>query len=1161
MRKLIILAFAFTFCGNILHAQQLASTLLWKISGNGLQKPSYLYGTMHLTDERIFNIGDSMYKAIENSDGFAIEVDPDAFTPFIIDEAKRSFMETRRLKDMMSEKDFKKYGKALAKKLNKDEDDITTADVFKEKNKWIEESYRTGKMQTFLDAYLFDVARRQGKWTGGVEDMQDQENLFNNLVDESDVEEIASGDDNNDGDGKEKTNSALEQMISMYVKNDLNAIDKLSDLEDSAYHDKLLTTRNKKMAMRMDSLSHERSMVFAVGVAHLPGSDGLISLLREKGFTVTPVFSSKKIKPADYKVQEITLPWYDVKDESGFYSASMPGKPGDMTMYGILNMKLYFDIFKSTIYMTTALNTPYSESMADSVFGSVTQYYFGTSDYKKGKPITINNVPGREFSSDDNKYSRGYLLYKDGMMYMALATSMKKDTSAAGSINRFLHSFTIHETSNKTDDTKYITYTNAAGAYSIDVPAQPKSGNDLSGSEEKRTIDRDLNIVIDPRSGDYFFFGTNQAAPGYFIENDSTMLAGIKDAQKDKFSELSIDTAYFINAHRAMDIGGILVQAPLMMRAHYEFRGNRWYALVAMYDPKKEHAVVDRFFSSFKMLDYAAKEWKEFSTDNGIFTTWAPDKMIRYDMTDSLSALPYFKYECFDSSRADDFVITEESFSKYYWQKNDSILLEKLAHTNIKYNDSILSEKPITNGDVKGIEMLVQEEGSANVRRKRLLLNDNKLYSIVTIQPITEIYNSNNNKFFEDFRFAKELPSDALFTSKAKVVLQDIASEDSAVSNKAKDYLASVPFSKEELPMLHEALLKKYADDTADYSTTKEALQRVILDIKDSSSYYFARNNYATASEKDKDRLLEIMGAFPTAEHFKDIATLLLQQPPKEQPGYSFAADLTDSLSLAAGIFPQMLPLLKDSIMAGTVVRMAARLLDSGLTSIASLQPYQQDLLAMSQRNYRKLKNDPDAYDYANYLLLDVLAKMNTAATNASIQNWSLLKKSPYTAMHATAHLLQNKQTLNPVALQNLAAAKETRAALYDTLRAYKKQNLFPKEYLTQKYFAESYVYSAASDDDDPSDLTYLTQKVINFKGKQSRFFFYKVTYGEDDDASYTLACAGPFNVNVADVSADHATGDIYYDEDFDPENLPAQMDALIKQMEDWFEWDKKTDE
>ena len=659
MRKVIVLTFATIFLANFLFAQQLPATLLWRISGNGLQKPSYLYGTIHLTDERIFNIGDSMYTAIEKSEGFAIEINPDDFTPFIIDEAKKSILSKKRLKDIMSEKDFKKYGKALAKKFNKNEDEITTADVLEEKNKWIEDSYRNGEMQTFLDAYLFDVARRQGKWTGGVEDMQDQENLVNYAVDESDIEELAAGN-NDKNPGKAKASTTTEQLINMYIKNDLNAIDHMSELGDSAYRIKLLTIRNKKMAMRMDSLSHARSMVFAVGAAHLPGNDGLITLLKAKGFTVTPVFASKKIKPADYKLPAITLPWYDVNDESGAYTASMPGKPGDLALYGVMNMKMYFDIFSSTIYMTTALQTPYSKEMADSVFGAMTSSFFGVSDYNKGKPLTISNVQGREFYSDDDKYSRGYLLYKNGILYMALAMAMKKDTAAVSSIEKFLHSYVIHETANQTGDAKYTTYTNTEKAYSIDLPVLPKPADELKNKNEDKSLIKDLKTVVDPKSGAYFFLGTNEAAPGFYLPNDSTILANIKESQKGKFARLSIDTTYFKDGRRVMELGGMMAEAPLMLKSHFEFRGNRWYALLAMYDPKKDNPGVDRFFSSFKMLDYTPAEWKQHASDDALFTTWAPSEFKSTDITDSADLTSSYKYDCFDKYRADDYTVTTE---------------------------------------------------------------------------------------------------------------------------------------------------------------------------------------------------------------------------------------------------------------------------------------------------------------------------------------------------------------------------------------------------------------------------------------------------------------------------------------------------------------------
>src|SRR5690242_18834644 len=173
-------------------------------------------------------------------------------------------------------------------------------DIEAEKQKWMQRTLRSGKMKTFLDIYLFDIARREGKWTGGVEDAADQENL--EQVSESDIEEFASG--GSEEEMNDEIDEEADYMIHAYVANDLNMIDSISNLEDSAYEDKMLFKRNIKMARRMDSLGRIRSMVFAVGAAHWPGERGLISLLKERGFTVTPVFSSKKLKPSEYKVHE-----------------------------------------------------------------------------------------------------------------------------------------------------------------------------------------------------------------------------------------------------------------------------------------------------------------------------------------------------------------------------------------------------------------------------------------------------------------------------------------------------------------------------------------------------------------------------------------------------------------------------------------------------------------------------------------------------------------------------------------------------------------------------------------------------------------------------------------------------------------------------------------
>src|ERR1051325_9566185 len=111
-------------------------SLLWRISGNGLTKPSYLYGTMHLTDRRLFYFGDSLYKALEESEGFAAELDMSTCATQYInmlfeDENQR----TRFISDILDEKKLNQYKADLEKKFHKPVSEITTKEIETESQK------------------------------------------------------------------------------------------------------------------------------------------------------------------------------------------------------------------------------------------------------------------------------------------------------------------------------------------------------------------------------------------------------------------------------------------------------------------------------------------------------------------------------------------------------------------------------------------------------------------------------------------------------------------------------------------------------------------------------------------------------------------------------------------------------------------------------------------------------------------------------------------------------------------------------------------------------------------------------------------------------------------------------------------------------------------
>jgi len=1139
MRKFILVS-ALLYVGFVAGAQKLPATLLWKISGNSLNKPSYLFGTMHLSDERLFQLGDSLYKAIESSEGFAIEVNPDDMTGYLIEGVKKEIKNSRRIQEMLDENKFKRYSEALSKKLKKPAEEITARDIFSEKNKWVSESYRKGKMSTFLDAYLYDIARRQGKWTGGVEDMDDQKDIVDNLIDESDIDQIVA-----DAEGGANSGKALERFIKVYLSGDLNIIDSISNNADSAYIDALLIKRNIKMARRMDSLSALRSMVFAVGAAHLPGSSGLINLLRKKGFEVQPVFSSRKIKPDAYKVKEIEVPWIPVQDENGFYSALMPGKPGDVRMLGLYEMKMYFDIFNSTGYLTAGINTPYDKKDMDSVVQLAITNIFGKNVIKKAKPLTINGINGREVEKTDSEgYKKGYFLNKGNVVYMAVAFAMKRDNKSTEALDKFLRSFKPIE-KDFTAQLKLYTHIDSTMAYRVDLPSKPGSGSELTEGNTDKSVKSHLSICTDPQTGAYYFFGVNEAAPGYYIENDSITLNNIRKNNGDRYARITTDTMYIKNNHRVMELNGIMSNANLNMRAYYEFRGNRWYALVSVYDSSRSWQMTNRFFNSFQLLDYPSLKWGKHVSGDGKISTWSPAP-FRYIVPDSADQYTgMVKHETFDSTRSDSYIIIPEYLGKYYWQPGDSIFWEKIAGNLKGYTDSLLEKKRITSNDMNGIEILLRGNGAMNVTRKASYLYGDSIYTIIAVLPQERIHDYNADKFFSDFRFSKKAPPSTILNSKAALVLTDLTSSDSSTRLAAIVALTSAPFSKIDLPLLHQALLKQY-EDSSDYESVNDKIANYIRVINDTSSLHFAISKYKSVSDPDKKNImLEIISGYKTTENYATLKTLLLQEPPVKEPSYTFSNNLEDSLLLASAIIKDLFPLLKDSAMAPTLTDLANTLIDSSMISKTEVVPYEQLILRFAENRY-KANQRGDDFSYKDYSLIRLLGKFNNAACNIMLQKWLLLDDD-YLKMECIEALLLNNQPVASKVFQKLAQKNAYRVDLYEKLKKHKKKNLFPSEFLTQKSFAESMIFVSGSDDYEPTGMTYLTQKTVLFQGKKARFYFYKITYGEDEYKSYNLGCAGPFNIDVSKISDGVAEGAVYFEEEFDPANLQGQIEALIK--------------
>jgi uncharacterized protein YbaP (TraB family) len=92
------------------------NTLLWKISGNGLEKPSYLYGTIHLICAEDANLSDNLKKVISECEDVYFEVDMDNLFEMFGAMNKMKMKGDTTLKDLLSPEDYTKVKDYFAKK-------------------------------------------------------------------------------------------------------------------------------------------------------------------------------------------------------------------------------------------------------------------------------------------------------------------------------------------------------------------------------------------------------------------------------------------------------------------------------------------------------------------------------------------------------------------------------------------------------------------------------------------------------------------------------------------------------------------------------------------------------------------------------------------------------------------------------------------------------------------------------------------------------------------------------------------------------------------------------------------------------------------------------------------------------------------------------------
>lgn len=263
-----------------------AKGLLWKIEAPGI-KPSHLFGTIHSDDARVTALPEAVTRALDASHRFVMEALIDGEGLVRMAEAMY-YNDGRTLEQVVGKELYAESVKALTAR------GIPTLGVEKQKP-WavmMALSMPPPKTGEYLDLMLETRATRQNKPVSGLETVQEQIAVFNELPLPDQIallkETVRSQHD---------FDKEFEELTKAWLARDLATIAAISEdhepVGDRLYRnvmDRLLTARNTRMAGRMASMLKEGNAFIAVGAAHLPGETGLLNLIEKAGYRVTPVY-------------------------------------------------------------------------------------------------------------------------------------------------------------------------------------------------------------------------------------------------------------------------------------------------------------------------------------------------------------------------------------------------------------------------------------------------------------------------------------------------------------------------------------------------------------------------------------------------------------------------------------------------------------------------------------------------------------------------------------------------------------------------------------------------------------------------------------------------------------------------------------------------------
>ena len=286
-RVLVIIAFV------LIAAQSANAQLLWKISGRGIEKPSYILGTHHAVPFTYCDSIPGLMKAFEEVDFVIGEFDMvkmGEMTPVQMQNMQKMMMmpADTTLLSLFSKEEKELLDAYLKETIGAQLEMFSAMKpmtiMVTVQNKILMDIIPDIASMTGMDKYMQTLAVSKDKKVGGLETMEYQMNLLYGCSLEEQADALLEMAQNSN------SKELMIELTAAYKSQNLDALWSVFKDQMTRYeHDALVSERNKNWKKQIMELLPVQSSLFVVGSGHLPGEKGMIKLLKKAGYKVKPV--------------------------------------------------------------------------------------------------------------------------------------------------------------------------------------------------------------------------------------------------------------------------------------------------------------------------------------------------------------------------------------------------------------------------------------------------------------------------------------------------------------------------------------------------------------------------------------------------------------------------------------------------------------------------------------------------------------------------------------------------------------------------------------------------------------------------------------------------------------------------------------------------------